>query len=95
MFEDYIQQYSPETEAFFRPRPKAEDEKMPRLRVYTVGYRTKTHRISDIYPILPPNPIYFSFHPKNGTSSNNQKNYCLNLTAKRHFIDIWYEQNFR
>ena len=51
VFEDYIQQYSPETEAFFRPRPQAEDEKMPRLRDYTVGYSTKTHRISNIYPI--------------------------------------------
>ena len=29
----------------------AEDEKMPRLRGYTVGYSTKTHRISNIYTI--------------------------------------------
>jgi len=64
VFEGYIQQYSPETEVFFRPRPQAEDEKIPRLRPqaedekiprlrgYTVGYSTKTHRISNIYPIL-------------------------------------------
>ena len=30
---------------------QAEDEKMPRLRDYTVGYSTKTHRISNIYTI--------------------------------------------
>ena len=54
VFEGYIQQYSPETEVFFRPRPQAEDEKIPRLRGYTVGYSTKTQRISNMYAILLP-----------------------------------------
>ena len=54
VFEGYIQQYSPETEVFFRPRPQAEDGKIPRLRGYTDGYSTKTHRISNIYSIIPP-----------------------------------------
>ena len=36
---------------FFRPRPKAEDEKkMPRLRGYTVGYSPTKHHIYNIYP---------------------------------------------
>ena len=52
VFSVYIQQYTPETEAFFRPRPQAEDEKMPRLRGYSVGYTPKKHRIYNIYPIL-------------------------------------------
>ena len=30
---------------------RASDEKMPRFRDYTVGYSTKTHRISNIYTI--------------------------------------------
>ena len=76
MFEGYIQQYSPETEVFFRPRPQAEDGKIPRLRGYTDGYSTKTHRISNIYPIL----------PQNGTTSNTRENDCINLTVKLIFI---------
>ena len=46
-----MQQYTPETEAVFRPRPQAEDEKMPRLRGYIVAYTTRKHRIYNIYPI--------------------------------------------
>ena len=46
VFSCYIQQYSPSTSAFFRPRPSASDEKMPRFRDYTVGYSPQTHRIS-------------------------------------------------
>ena len=46
-----MQQYTPETELFFRPRPQAEDEKIPRLRGYIVAYTTTKHHIYNIYPI--------------------------------------------
>ena len=49
VFSFYIQQYRPSTSAFFRPRPSASDEKMPRFRDYTVGYSPQTHRISITY----------------------------------------------
>ena len=47
-----MQQYSPETEDFFRPRPQAEDEKNLRSRGYIVGYSTRKYHIYNIYPTI-------------------------------------------
>ena len=44
--------YSPETEDFFRPRPKAEDEKNPRLRGHIVVYGLRRPHIYNIYTTL-------------------------------------------
>ena len=57
---------------------------VPRLRGYTVGYSTKTHSISNIYPILPPN----------GTTSTTRENVCINLTVKLIFICTWNLKHF-
>ena len=57
---------------------------VPRLRGYTVGYSTKTHSISNIYPILPPN----------GTTSTTRENVCINLTVKLIFICNWNLKHF-
>ena len=48
-FSGYIHQYTPSTSAFFRPRPAASDEKMPRFRGYIVGYTPQKHRIYITY----------------------------------------------
>ena len=44
--------YSPETEDFFRPRPKAEDEKNPRSRGYILAYSLTIPHIYNIYTTL-------------------------------------------
>ena len=44
-----MQQYSPETEDFFRPRPQAEDEKNQRSRGYIVAYSLTKPHIYNIY----------------------------------------------
>ena len=49
VFSGYIQQFTPSTSAFFRPRPAASDEKMPRFRGYIVGYTPQKHRIYITY----------------------------------------------
>ena len=49
VFSGYIQHYTPSTSAFFRPRPAASDEKMPRFRGYIVGYTPQKHRIYITY----------------------------------------------
>ena len=45
----YMQQYTPSTSAFFRPRPAASDEKMPRSRGYIVAYTPRQTRIYITY----------------------------------------------
>ena len=55
-----MQQYSPETEDFFRPRPKAEDEKNPRSRGYIVAYCTRKHHIYNIYTTFLASPAWVS-----------------------------------
>ena len=49
VFSWYIQQYTPSTSAFFRPRPAASDEKLPRFRGYIVAYTPRKHRIYITY----------------------------------------------
>ena len=44
--------YSPETEDFFRPRPKAADEKNPRSRGYILAYSLTIPHIYNIYTTL-------------------------------------------
>ena len=52
-----MQQHTPETETFFRPRiqytPSTSDEKMPRFRGYIAAYTPPKHRIYITYiPVL-------------------------------------------